>query len=175
MSLGGACVRRRDFIFALSGIPACGWPNMLRAQRGEGPALSKTTLARVTFRLDGTSFAIFLPEAARASNSASGNEVRFDLTKGKRLERLLILAMTSPAIEAGDHPKVMLANGARLEYQVKDDTGGGSGGPVAELIGRMNIGPLVLSVRCTDQEKWGRAPAWCLPYLGRLEILERSP
>jgi hypothetical protein len=34
----------------------------------------------------------------------------------------------------------MLANGARLDYQVKDDTGGGSGGPVAELVGRMDIG-----------------------------------
>ena len=168
-------MRRRDFIVALSGIATCVWPKVVRAQHAERPALPKTALKRLTFRLDGTSFAIFLPEAAIASNSASGQEVRFDLTKGKRLERLLILAKTSTTIDAGDHPKVTLANGARLEYQVKDDTGGGSGGPVAALIGRMNIGLLVLSVRCTDQEKWGREPDWCLPYLGRLEILERSP
>ena len=168
-------MRRRDFIFGLSGIAACVWPNMVRAQASQRPALPERALARLTFTLDGTSFAIFLPEAAIVSNSASGHEVRFALTKGKRLERLLVLAITSAAIDVGDHPKVMLANGARLEYQVKDDTGGGSGGPVAELIGRMNIGSLVLSVRCTDQEKSGRESDWCLPYLSRLEILARSP
>jgi hypothetical protein len=83
-------------------------------------------LVRQTFRLGRTSFAIILPKTTIASNSTSGLEVRFDLTKGKRLERWLILAMTSPGIHAGDQQKV-LANGARLEYRVQDDTGGGSG------------------------------------------------
>jgi hypothetical protein len=76
-------MRRREFI-ALLGSAACVWPNMVRAQHAERPALSTTALARMLFTLDGTSFAIVLPEAAIVSNSASGHEVRFDLTKGRR-------------------------------------------------------------------------------------------
>lgn len=60
----------------------------------------------------------------------------------------------------------------RLEYRGGGHTGGGSGGPIAELTGRMEIGPLVLTVSCTDRGTgaWAREPDWCLPYPDRLEI-----
>jgi hypothetical protein len=47
--------------------------------------------------------------------------------------------------------KMILAKGARLDYHVEDDTGGGSAGAIAEPTARIKVGALVIFVTCTDQ------------------------
>ncbi len=154
-------MRRRDFI-AFLGVAAV-WSQQAHAQQA---------LIRKTFALGDTSFAIFLPEAAVVGRSAGGDKVTFDLTKGERLERSLTLATAPPEPGASADRDALLANGSRFEYAVEDDIGGGSGGPIARLSGRLAIGAHVLSVTCTDQDEWSREPAWCRPYLARLEVVK---
>ena len=140
------------------------------------PAPSAPTLARMTFILGGKSFAIFLPEASVVDDSSSPGKVYIDPRKSTRLERVLILAIAPPGPGASYDQKFKLTKGGNLKYRTVDNTGGGSGGPIAQLTGQMEIGLLVLSVECTDQnELLSREPNWCLPYLDRLEIVERSP
>lgn len=162
-------MRCRDLV-TLIGMALALLPSLAGAQ----PSTPATTaLARKVFTLGGTPFVLFLPEAATVRISASENTITFDLTKGMRLERQLVLATAPREIVAGR--KVLLRNGARLEYAIDDNTGGGSGGPIAALSGRMEIGAHALSVRCTDQDEGSREPDWCLRYLDRLEIVQRTP
>jgi hypothetical protein len=139
------------------------------------PAPSEPTLARMTFTLGGTSFAIFLPETATIHSPVSPDKVYIDLRKNSREQRVLILTTAPHDPGASYDQKKTLTNGGHLEYRTEDDTGGGMSGLIAELTGRMKIGSLVISVECTDQAKWSRKPEFCLPYLDRLEIVERSP
>lgn len=152
----------------LIGASGCGEPTP--------PAERPKTLERTIFTLGETSLATMLPEGAEISNSASGahqTAIR-DVSKSKRLERLLVIAAAPSGFRASYDRRVILANGGRLEFQIKDDVGGGSGGPIAELAGRMEIDSHVFSITCTDQDEFRRDPSWCLPYLGRLEIVERG-
>ena len=165
---------RRRVLSALSVVAASIWLHTAYAQRPEATARPTTTLARMTFTLGGASLAIFLPEAAVVHNLTGRDKIYIDLTKGKRLERWLIL-QTAPHGPGANYDKTMiLTNGGHLEYRTEDNTGGGSGGPVAELRGRMEVGSLILAVTCTDQDEGSREPDWCLPYLSGLEIVERN-
>jgi len=159
----------RLFLIACLGIATVGSHAAL-AQQGA----SDTPLARMTFKLDGEYFVIFLPKSARhATAGISANRVAFNLTKGQRLQRSLDLA-TADETGAEFAHRLQMTSGSLLEFQVKDNTGGGSGGPIAELTGRMKVGMHVLSVLCTDQDELNREPDWCLPYLNSLEIARRT-
>ena len=152
----------------LIGASGCGEPTP--------PPERPKTLERAIFTLGETSLAIMLPKGAEISNSASSaREIMIrDVSKSRRLERMLVIATAPKGIDASYDRQVTLANGGRLEFQTRDDVGGGSGGPTAELAGRMEFGSYVFSVTCTDQDEWGPDPSWCLPYLGGLEIVERG-
>lgn len=136
---------------------------------------SDTLLARKIFKLDGEYFEISLPKSARyATASISVNRVAFSLTKGNRLERSLHLATADEPGAEFTH-RLQMTSGSLLEYQMKDNTGGGSGGPIAELTGRMKVGTHYLSVLCTDHDELDREPGWCLPYLNGLVATKRMP
>ena len=99
----------------------------------------------------------------------------FNIAKGGRLQRTVEFAAVEQRVDGPRTPTVVLRNGGRFTYVVEENTGGGSGGPIAELTGRLELGLLTISVTCTAQNRGGREPAWCVPYLGNLEILARSP
>jgi hypothetical protein len=140
------------------------------------PTLAEAKLARRTFTLGETSFAIDLPEAAVVEkefvdHSTGRREVTIDLTRGKRLRQFALSTIRrkkGPSYDQRD----ALANGARLEYHI-EETEGGMGGPHAELNGRMEIRSHVLWIDCWDQTTQRRYPGWCVPFLARLEIVER--
>jgi hypothetical protein len=112
------------------------------------------------------------------------DEISFDLSRGRSL-RWLELA-TGPnrwadlekARTGSDviyDRSLPLENGGRLEFQISDDTTGGSGGPSAVLLGRIQVRNVVLALRCGDQDKLSvLRPDWCLPYLRRITIVERG-
>ena len=135
--------------------------------------LSDAKLVRRTFTLGGTSFAVVVPEAAVVSQF--GDQVRFDLSKNRRVQGCSVATVPTAGSVAAHDQRDVLANGARLEYRIAHDTGGGSGGPHAELSGRMEIGSHVLWVNSWDQNEGYRYPGWCVPYLARLEIVEDTP
>ena len=164
--------RRLGYVVAvvlLMGAKSCGAQTQ--------PAELSGNLERAIFTLGGTSLAIMLPKGAEISKSASsGREVMIrDVSKRKRLERLLVIATASKGFRASYYDrKVTLANGGRLEFQIRDNVGGGSGGLIAELAGRMQIDSDVFSITCTDQDELRRNPSWCLPLSGWLGIVERG-
>lgn len=134
-----------------------------------------TPLLRLTFTLGATPFAIDLPERAEIQNFGDPSAVTiYDFTRGKRLQRQIRIATTPREPSAND--RTMALAGGRLDYQVTDNIGGGSGGPIGELTGRLQLGSRILFVECTDQDGLGYThPDWCLPYLDRLEIVSRDP
>jgi hypothetical protein len=132
--------------------------------------LRDSKLVRSTFTLGGTSYAIVLPEAAVVGHF--GDEVSFDLSKNRRVQGCRVATVpTAGSVATYDQRKVF-ANGARLQYHIDHAAGGGSGGPHAELSGRMEIGSHVLWVNSWDQHEGYRYPGWCVPYLARVEIVE---
>lgn len=130
-----------------------------------------TPLSRMTFTLGATPFAIDLPERATIRNFGDPSSVTiYDLSRGNRLQRQIRITTKRREVGVNDH--TMALAGGRFDYQIADDLGGGSGGPIGELTGRLAIGPRVLFVECTDQNELGDPhPDWCLPYLDRLEVV----
>lgn len=97
------------------------------------------------------------------------------MSRGTRLQRQIRIA-TAPREGGANHDRTMALADGRLDYQVTDNIGGGSGGPIGELTGRLQLGSRILFVECTDQDGLGYThPDWCLPYLDRLEIVPRDP
>jgi hypothetical protein len=143
------------------------WSHIATAQQRP----SDTSVVSIAFRLDDEYFVILLPSTATTSNLVG--QVAFDLTKGRRLQRSLHLA-TSVGNETGYSHRLQMNSGSILEFQIKDNTGGGSGGPIAELTGIMQIGTHRLAVTCTDQDEWRREPDWCLPYLNFLVVAKND-
>jgi hypothetical protein len=115
-----------------------------------------------------------LPETATVRMLPGSQQATIDLTKGQRLERFLRLEMTNAVRSLSFDHVAQMHNGGRLSYSIDDDTGGGSGGPIAALTGRLEIGPLAIAITCTDQDELYRHPDWCLPYLDRLELVKRD-
>jgi hypothetical protein len=132
-------------------------------------------LSPKTFTLGDTAFVIMLPETAIVRESPGSQQVGIDLAKGQRLERFLRLEMTDAVRSSSFDHVAQLHNGGRLSYSIDDHSGEGSGGPIAALTGRLEIGPLVIAITCTDQDELFRRPDWCLPYLDRLELVKHDP
>jgi hypothetical protein len=152
-------------IMLLSGMAGC-------FAQTEPHARPEAKLARMTFALGETTFAILLPEVDEIKPAAGVLAVTiYDFTRGKRLQRQIRIG-TGPRDPGASHDRMMALGGGRLDYQVTDFIGGGSAGPIGELTGRLEIGSLVLFIECTDQDDLGYThPDWCLPYLNRLEIV----
>ena len=159
-------MRRVPFVLlasaALFGLPA------IAAAQGA----RESPLTRVEFALGATTMAVSLPETYSKRIRILGDRITIDFGKNMRLQRLLIISRE--ALPAGGPlgPKRELASGARLSYRLEDDTGGGSGGPIAELNGVLEIGAVELVVTCTDQSEWSRDPEWCLPTLDQLQLVK---
>lgn len=132
---------------------------------------SDPPLVRKEVVLDGLTIALSLPEANAARVSVHGGRIIVDFARNMRLQRLLILSRGAPPSGGPLGPKRDLASGGRLAYRLEDETGGGSGGPIAELNGILEIGKAELAVTCTDQSEWSRDPEWCLPFLGRIQLV----
>ena len=83
------------------------------------PAERPKILGRAIFILGGTSLTIMLPEGAEISNSASGaREITIrDVSKSKRLERLLVIAATPRGFRASYDRVVTLANESVLSIR----------------------------------------------------------
>jgi len=139
------------------------WSHIATAQHRP----SESSVVPMAFKLDQEYFVIMLPTSTAMSNLVG--QVAFDLAKGKRLQRSLHFA-TAVGDDAGYSHQLQMTSGSVLKFQIRDDTGGGSGGPIAELTGIMKIGTHHLAVTCTDQDEWRREPDWCLPYLNFLVV-----
>ena len=134
-------------------------------------AVSALALRSMSFILEGIVFKIVLPENAVLHDLAGKSGVRFDLTKDMRLERTLTFSMASIAASTATDRTKNFKNGNRLEYHLDDDPSGGSGGPVAEIVGKLSLESYNLSVSCTDQDEWSPDAEWCLSFLSSLEIV----
>ena len=145
-----------------------------QAQQSAPSLTTNPTLEKMPFKVNGTSFVISMPREGVIIDVTGGQKVTFDLTKGGRLERALIIGKAGAAPSVSYTRRMILKNGGELAYRVNDDTGGGSGGPIAELAGQLKFGSVILSITCTDQEKGGREADWCLTYLGTLEITKQG-
>ena len=134
------------------------------------PAAADAPLTQpVMFTLGAVSYATRLPAKAVLQASADTRSVTIrDLSESMRLERTLVLTLDARA--AKFDRTVRLRDGNSLTFREDDDTGGGSGGPTAELSGMMTLGNVPLFVTCTDQGEWSRDPRWCLPILEELKI-----
>ena len=132
---------------------------------------SDPPLVRKEVVLDGLTIALSIPEANAARVSVHGGRIVIDFARNMRLQRLMFISRGAPKSGGPLGPKRDLPSGGRLAYRLEDDTGGGSGGPIAELNGALELGKIELAVTCTDQSEWSRDPEWCLPFLARLEIV----
>jgi hypothetical protein len=139
------------------------WSHSATAQQSP----SESSVVPIAFKLDQEYFVILLPTTTTMSNL--DGQVAFDLTKGRRLQRSLHFA-TAVGNDTGYRHQLQMTSGSVLEFKIKDNAGGGSGGPIAELTGIMQIGAQRLAVTCTDQDEWRREPDWCLPYLNFLVV-----
>ena len=158
---------RRAVLVLLAGVAPI-WPAaFVAAQRAADPPL-----VRKEFVLDGMTLAVSVPEANAERISVRAGRITIDFAKNMRLQRALFLSRGSLPAGGPLGPKRELPSGGRLSYRLEDDTGGGSGGPIAELNGILEIGPVELAVTCTDQSEWSRDPEWCLPYVGRIEFVK---
>ena len=166
-------------VLVAAGLSACDEPSPpARAQAPDTPE------RMVTFTLGGTSFAMPLPEQVKVEPSSVRDEISFDLSRGRSLRWLELAtgpnrwAELEKARTGSDviyDRSLPLENGGRLEFHISDDTSGGSGGPSAVLLGRIQIRNIALSLRCGDQDKVSvLRPDWCLPYLRRMTIVERG-
>jgi hypothetical protein len=129
-----------------------------------------------SFTLDGKTYSLLLPKKAFIEPSVLPRQVTIrDLTKSQRLQRLLMISLEPN--EAGSKIDQIreLPDGKTLAFQLADDIGGGSGGPIAELKGRVQIDGTQLFVECTDQNELSRDPEWCVPLLASLKRGDPQP
>lgn len=122
-----------------------------------------------SFTLDGRTYSLTMPEKAVVDAAASQVTFR-DLTKSQRLERSLIISLEPNEAGSAVDRMLPLAEGRTLAYQMTDNIDGGSGGPIAELKGRVAFGDIHLFVTCTDQDEWLRDAKWCVPLLESLKV-----
>jgi len=168
--IGGLCIGFVLAVLVVSGFFGEPPRNALPA----GPQ-ADAPLSHLTFTLGATLFAIDLPEKAEIRDFGDPSAVTvYDFTRGERLQRQIRIATAGRESSVND--RTMPLAGGRLDYQVTDNIGGGSGGPIGELTGRLQLGSRILLVECTDQDGLGYThPDWCLPYLDRLEIVRDDP
>lgn len=154
----------RALLVLLAGVAPI---TMAKAQRAADPPLVRKEVV-----LDGITLAVSVPQTNAERISVQGGRITIDFARNMRLQRLLILKRGTPPAGGPLGPKRELAGGGWLSYRLDDDPGGGSGGPIAELNGVLEIGAAEFAVTCTDQSEWGGDPEWCLPYLGRIELVK---
>lgn len=160
---------RRALLLLLAGAAAFALVDLASAQgTAEPPSV------RREFALGDSKFAVALPETHANRVRMLDTRVIIDFGKNMRLQRLLIIAREAPRAGGPLGPKQVLASGGRLAYRVEDDTGGGSGGPIAELNGILELDAAEFHVTCTDQSEWHRDPEWCLPILAKIQLV-KSP
>lgn len=127
------------------------------------------------FTIGGKAYSIVLPEKATIKNSAVPDEILIDdLSKSQRLQRSLVISLEPNEAGSAIDRVERLRGGNSLAYQIADNIGGGSGGPIAELKGRITVGDIQLFIECTDQDEWSRDPKWCVPLLESLKVAPRS-
>jgi hypothetical protein len=143
---------------------------IIAALRSGPPAVADAPLTQpVSFALGAVTYATRVPAKAALQPSIDGRSVTIrDLSKSMRLDRALVLTLDAGAARFDRIAR--LADGNSLAYREDDDTGGGSGGPTAELTGMMVLGNVPIFVTCTDQGELSRDPRWCLPILEELKI-----
>jgi hypothetical protein len=125
---------------------------------------------QAVFTLGGKAYSIVLPEKVTIKNSAAPDEILIDdLSKSQRLQRSLVISLAPNEAGSAIDRVERLRGGNSLAYQIADDIGGGSGGSIAELKGRITVGDVQLFIECTDQHEWSRDPKWCVPLLDSLK------
>jgi hypothetical protein len=137
---------------------------------GQAPQPSREQLAPITFSVDEVRYRIAMPtHSALASASRPGCAMIWYLADGRAM-KFLELCTSAGGIPARLLRRAQLPNGARVDYMVDYDIGGGSGGTEGELKGHLALDGKRLALTCRDQSEWGPRPEWCLSYLGGLQV-----
>ncbi|MBN2002076.1 MAG: hypothetical protein JXA21_01865 [Anaerolineae bacterium] len=131
-------------------------------------------LTRHMFTLDGSEFELLMPPEYRLTVEDE-SQVRFTLSD-QRLDRSVIVSAAAPAMRFAEGDRsVRLKSGYRLQYVVAPDLGAGSGGTIAQLVGQMKAGSLLVTVECHDQDELAPDPGWCISYLHHLKLTQALP
>lgn len=128
-----------------------------------------------SFALAGGSYRMRLPIGSAIEPDASRGSVMIRPKPQGRLLQFLSIAPLAGATLPPPTESTTLANGLALSYSIDEDTGGGSGGPEAELIGETLLDARTpIMIICHDQQEGGANAEWCLDPLGTLAA-EASP
>lgn len=122
-----------------------------------------------SFSLGGSTYRMRLPAGASFEQDASRAGVMIRPNPKGRLVRFLALAPLAGATLPPPTDNATLDNGLTLSYALEIETGGGSGGPEAELNGELLLDARTpVMVVCHDQREGQADATWCLEPLGTL-------
>ncbi len=165
---GAASAIALSCLFLLNG---CG-DNEPSLARVAGPTAK---VARFEFALDGMRYAISLPEQAGMREQRDSNSIVFDARKGQRQQKVMQISATPQRpLQTLDRQRRIGASGRVVRFRETSDAGGGSGGAMATIEGRFELGPVTLFLYCSDQGESALFPDWCLDHLDSLQLMPAS-
>jgi hypothetical protein len=135
---------------------------------------STMNLKHVDFEVGDVRYQILVPPDARIALPRGKTGKLHVQLPGTRMVKSFTLGPLSDVKGKNFDRSDVLSNGAVFRYDMDFGIGGGSGGPAANLIGRLDLGAHTLSVVCHDQAERGVQPHWCAPYLHHLKVADGS-
>ena len=167
-------------LFLVAAASACTDPSRPAGEEGLVPLTVSVGELRVS---------VLVPPGTTVADSLWGNAVANDPRQDERSASLffpssprvakgIFLSTASDPLAEGVSPsspgRLPLLKGAVLDYALYPDVGGGSGGIEGRLRGTLRLAGRTIQVSCHDQGEGGVDPAWCVPYLHHLSIVQEA-